>query len=649
MKPVLLLVDLQNDFLSSDGLFPPSELVVRRAARLLEGCRRRGIPVVHVWTTIDAAQDQRMPHWKTKDKWICVKETLGHRPPEELSPLKGENVVHKTVFSPFVDSGLDAVLERLNAGRLFIAGVHLHACVKLTALDAYQRGYETLIVSDATAGDEPVYGAITRRYLSNRGIRFITVEESLHELDSAGASSAADGYIRYNPSDLASALWLQRTSPPEAVGEACRAAKIAQDEWKRTDPGRRIVYLERFSGLLEKSAGLLTGQIATDIGKPATLAAAEIEQCVKSIRSVCRHAREFYEPLPAEKHPVSYKPLGVVALVTPWNNPVFIPAAKFAAALAYGNTVVWKPAQEGSRIAGTLLSLLQKTGAPDRVLSLVHGDGETAVGLMSDTAVNAVSITGAAAAGLSAQEICAKRHIPLQAELGGNNAAIVWRGCDIELAAKKIAEGAFHFSGQRCTANRRAIVDAACYGQFLEALLDSTAKLKWGDPFDQETRIGPMVSGRACARIAELVAAARNSGLDVFTPHLESGLPVPDRNGAYHPPVIVRCDRPEHEIVREESFGPVLVVQKAVNWDRAIELLNGTGYGLAAALFTDDCRLKRDFEDRAEAGILKFNLSTAEADASLPFGGWKASAVGPFEHGIADRLFYLRMQVRYGD
>ena len=340
-------------------------------------------------------------------------------------------------------------------------------------------------------------------------------------------------------------------------------------------------------------------------------------------------------------------PLGVVGIISAWNNPVAIPLGKIAPALAYGNTVVWKPAPAGAKIAQALMSLLHAAGVPTGAVQLVLGDHVTAQQIAADENVNAVTLTGALAAGQAMQEICARRFVPLQAELSGNNAAIVWDDADLADAAGKIAWGAFAFAGQRCTANRRVIIRAAQFENFFTALEKATARLPWGDPLDAATEIGPLIYPAKVAEQAALVAAAVSDGTAhrVAQPHALADWMAA---GNYAAPVIVGCDAPASALVQDETMSPLLVVQRADDFEHALSLCNGVRHGLMAALFTGSRPLQEKFLTEARAGVLKFNTATAGVDVSLPFGGWKASGLGPPEHGTGDVQFFTQPQAVYG-
>jgi acyl-CoA reductase-like NAD-dependent aldehyde dehydrogenase len=332
----------------------------------------------------------------------------------------------------------------------------------------------------------------------------------------------------------------------------------------------------------------------------------------------------------------------VIALIGPFNNPLAIPIGKIVPALLYSNAVIWKPAIPGTRIARRTAELFAASTNCPELLQVLCGGERTARELMSSC--DAVTLSGSLRTGRVAQEICGVRQTPLQAELGGNNASIVWRDADLPAAASSIAEGAFAFAGQRCTANRRAIVETGISDRFLDELVAASTRLAWGDPTNEQTQIGPLISSASCTRVASVIERAKKSSLIVMRPLQKSQTPPGD---AWLSPAIICCDDPTHEVAQEETFGPVLVVQRAKDWEEAIWLCNCVEQGLAAAVFSGSAKLIEDFLRRAKAGILKINCSTADAAVDLPFGGWKASGIGPPEHGPANREFFTRMQAIY--
>jgi acyl-CoA reductase-like NAD-dependent aldehyde dehydrogenase len=620
MRPLLLLVDLQRDYLASPGLEPAAGPVVERAAALLRACRESDVPVVHTLTTVSRSDDRRMPHWKRDGVWLCEEGTPGHEPPPELEPQAGERILHKTFFSAFENGELDAVLQETGADLLLVAGVHLHGCVRQAVLDAYQRHpIEIWVAADATASNDPLHAAITGPYLERRAARFLTVAEVASALGGTAAP----------------------TEDGDGARSAARTCRAALEAWQDRGPDERARSIEQLADRLEPEASDLARAMATSIGKPVHYGTREVLAAVEMLQAVARRARATSSPAHAGAAEVHRHPLGVVALITPWNNPVYIPLGKLAPALAYGNAVVWKPAPSAKEISRRLSTMLD--GLP---VALVDGDRQAAMAAMAEPEVDAVTITGSSIAGFAAQGVCARRRIPLQAELGGNNAAIVWTDADLEHAAREIADGAFAQAGQRCTANRRVIVHEDCRGELLELLRRETEALPWGDPLREETRVGPLVSAAARERVARVIAGA-GPDVELITPHGTGQPPGDSFNARWYPPTIACCEHPDHELVQEESFGPILVVQTAADPDQAMELLNGVRQGLVAALFSASQELVERFLREARAGILKIGRSTADAEVDVPFGGWKGSGIGPPEHGDFDLDFYTRPQAVY--
>ena len=256
--------------------------------------------------------------------------------------------------------------------------------------------------------------------------------------------------------------------------------------------------------------------------------------------------------------------------------------------------------------------------------------------------MDAVSLSGSSFAGWTAQEICARRRIPLQAELGGNNAAVVWEAADLQRGRTLVAHGAFAFAGQRCTANRRAIV-ARAFDAFLAHLTGAAAALAWGDPLDPATQVGPLVSDAARDRVAAAVARAAAAGARIVAPHGAA----PRGRGAYYPPTIVSSPPTRARSCRRKRSA-------RSSWSSA--------RGISSRRSSSSTACARDSwrpcsrgpapggsaSTRALAGILKWDTSTADADSFAPFGGWKASGVGPPEHGAANVEFYTRLQAIYG-
>jgi acyl-CoA reductase-like NAD-dependent aldehyde dehydrogenase len=474
--------------------------------------------VIHVWTTVSRADDRRMPRWRRMDKWICIAGTPGHEPPASLRPQPGEPIVSKTFYSAFENDDLDARLRSLGCTEVVVVGVHIHGCVRASVLDAYQRGYTVIVADDATGSDDPIHAAITRRYLRDRAARLERVE-SIRTYLARGRWPSGERsekrVLHFSPRDRERILWEVPIAGRQEITQAVRAARQAEDSWRHARPQTRAEVLHRLADLLRRNAESLATQIAEEVGKPVTQAAAEVQRTGDILKDIASRIEESLELTSAVDACYRYRPLGVLAVASPWNNPLAIPIGKIAPALLYGNTVAWKPAPAGTGMAYRLMDLLHAAGCPAGAVTLVTGDHTTAQLLAAEDEVDAVTLSGSLPAGYALQEICARRHVPFQAELGGNNAAIVWEDADLPDAATRIAEAAFGFAGQRCTANRRAIVAAGCYEPFLSQLQAAVAALVWGDPLEPATQIGPLISvekrdqgtrcdamSRACSRYA---------------------------------------------------------------------------------------------------------------------------------------------------
>jgi alpha-ketoglutaric semialdehyde dehydrogenase len=629
MRPLLILVDLQQDYLDSPELEPSPGRVVHGAAALLAWSRERGIPVVHVWTTVSRETDNRMPHWKQTNIWQCEQGTQGHQPPPRLAPLVDEAIFHKTGFNAFTSSDLAEFARQRKIDTVIVAGVKTHDCVRQLVLDAWHAGLTVWVASDALASDDPLHAAITRRYLEARGVRFLSNTEIAAGLDCCpGIRTAKD--------------------------QAPTRLTLAAESFFRASPdtpiSARAELVHRLAQVLAPNIEDFAVLMAKEIGKPVRFGRAEGKQSIAMLeRIVCRAEREVRK---ADKHAdyiVRRRPHGVVAVITPWNNPLYIALGKIVPAILYGNTVVWKPAPEARMVSRRLFQCLLNAAWPKELVNLLDGGSREAEALMNERRIGAVTITGSTAAGYTAQEICARRRVPLQAELGGNNAAIVWADADLPEAARMVAAGAFEMAGQRCTANRRVIVAEECLDEFMQLLLKASTSLKWGDPVEGDTDIGPLVNESHRDRVAADVKRAIAEGSELLLPLGDQPPIVAKHAGKFYPPTILYCDDPACEIVQEETFGPVLVVQAAKDWGDAIRLCNGVRQGLAAAAFTASPEIVRNFLEHAQAGILKVNQATAGAAIDAPFGGWKGSGLGPAEHGMFDVEFYTHPQTVYSN
>ncbi|MBY0587265.1 aldehyde dehydrogenase family protein [bacterium] len=410
-------------------------------------------------------------------------------------------------------------------------------------------------------------------------------------------------------------------------------------------PDERLALVESLALCLTIQSADLASMIARDTGKPIRFCVAEVQRAVMMMRAVAARFHAYHDDERAGSARLRRRPIGRVSVITPANNPVYIPLSKLIPAMLYGNVAVWKPAEEVTSLSRRIMTCFAESNWPTNIVQLREGGHQAAEALMHEESVAGVTITGSEAAGRAAREICSRRNILLQAELGGNNAAVVWKDADLNWAAQAIADGAFEMAGQRCTANRRLIVHESVRDRFLDLVMSTSSRIKWGDPHSPDTQMGPLLSPSRSDRVAAVVGRASSHGSVLYPQNTNP--PLSSFAGCWFPPTIVTCEVPEAEIVQEETFGPVLVVQTAMDWDHAIELTNGVRQGLVAAIFSSSPATIDRFLDQAQAGILKVNQATADAAVDVPFCAWKASGTGLPEHGIFNREFYTRPQTIY--
>jgi acyl-CoA reductase-like NAD-dependent aldehyde dehydrogenase/nicotinamidase-related amidase len=629
MAPCLICVDLQRAYLDDPELEPGAGPLLAAVAAWLAAFRDRQLPVLHVRTTVEPA-GPALPHWDEPARRRLAHDAETWRFAPAAEPRDGEPIVDKTHYSGFASGHLGRLIADAGATEVILAGVHLHGCIRSTALDASAAGLRVSIAADATATNDPAHAAATRRWLAERAIPFPDLAAWR-----AGAAGA---------------------EPPEAE-PAAELAERAFPAWSALEPERRRAALEPLPALLRASADSLADTLASEIHKPRADALAEVEYAARLAERAL--ARLPALPIQAADGLARRVPHGPVLLVTPWNNPLAIPAGKIVPALALGNTAIWKPSEHAPRSSRALLGLLARLELPPGVLELVEGGPATASALAASPRVRAVSITGSLRAGRDLQDRCAGRLVPLQAELGGNNPAVVNADADVAAAAGSIAAGAFSFAGQRCTATRRAIAVGDAYDPLRAALREEISALRPGDPRDADTTFPPVISRAAVARVEAIVDRARSAGATVWQPEWASRLGAGPTTGAggdrpagdlpFVPPALIEGADPDSEVVQEESFGPILVLGRTGSLDDAIAQCNGVRQGLVASIHTRSGADAHRFAAEVRAGIVRVNDSGAGADPSLPFGGMGLSGIGPPEHGEGDAEFYGRWQAIQGE
>lgn len=440
--------------------------------------------------------------------------------------------------------------------------------------------------------------------------------------------------------------------PDEVVAEVPRlrgygveavvdAAAQAQRVWEGDAPLRADA-LHRWAQAIEADAAALARLMSQEVGKPLREAAAEVGRAAAIVRFYSQVVFDSYgEHLPSapDRHLfVRRRPLGTVLAICPWNFPVAIPVWKLAPALAYGNAAIFKPASAAVGVAQRLYELGRDIFPPG-VLAFAPMEAEDVFVLLQDPRISGVSFTGSTEVGRRIIARAADTGTPVQAEMGGQNASIVLDDADLPHAAATIADAAMGYAGQKCTATSRVIVLHAVAETFARLLREAIESLVVGDPSNEHVDVGPVISRGSAEAVSTAVDGALRRGAGLIT----GGRRLAEA-GWYYAPTLVRVDARLDPFVMEETFGPAAALLVAVSDDEAIEIANGTRFGLSGAVFTTDLRRGLGVADRLHAGMIRVNGSTTGADYWAPFGGERASGYGPKEQGRAAREFYTRTQ-----
>lgn len=456
-------------------------------------------------------------------------------------------------------------------------------------------------------------------------------------------AGSGEELISVNPSDPSDVVIRFGAGDPDLVAAAVLSAAEAWPSWRAKPGPAKADHLYRWASRIAERAEELAQAVCREVGKPIGEARGEVARCEMILRYFAGEAvRECGDVIPAQVGGSLQfslrQPLGVVGLVTPWNFPLAIPIWKAAPALAFGNTVVLKPAEMATGVAMLLAETVAGSGLPDGALNVVPGAGPiVGQALAEHRGVAAISFTGSVGVGRRIALAAADRNARYQTEMGGKNVAIVLGDADLDLAADLVASGAMRYAGQKCTATSRVVVHRKCMDAFLERLRTRVEALPLGPVTDPASAVGPVISAEAGERIRGVIAQA---GAPVFS------VPVPGdlARGFFVSPTVFRDVDPRSKLAREEVFGPVLAVFGADDLEEALALANDVDYGLSASLFTRDVASALKYIDRIEAGMVRVNGDTTGVDPHAPFGGVKASSSGSREQGPAAREFYTEIK-----
>lgn len=457
-----------------------------------------------------------------------------------------------------------------------------------------------------------------------------------------------------NPSNRDEVIGHFASSDSVDVAAAVGAAAEAYETWGKGSAIARANILHKAANILEGRIPEIGRELAWEEGKTLKEGIGETTRAVQILRYYAGEAQqptgEHYPSMnPATLLYTVREPLGVCGIVTPWNFPIAIPAWKIAPALAFGNTVVFKPASATPLCAVRLVEALADAGLPAGVLNLVTGSaGAVGDPLVQDSRVVAISFTGSNEVGGELRKSAAARGAKLQLELGGKNPAIVLADADMNHALMHVVNGAMMSTGQKCTATSRAIVDRRVADEFTEKLAARVSAIRVGDPLDPDSMMGPLIDDRAADRVAGEVEAARKSGVQLLFGGERLSGEDRERGAFVAPAVFANVDR-NSRLAQEELFGPVLGVIPVDGLDEAIDVANKVRFGLSASIFTRDLATALTFAQRIETGIVHVNSETAGAEPHVPFGGYKGSSSYSREQGKAAREFFTQTKTVYID
>ena len=463
------------------------------------------------------------------------------------------------------------------------------------------------------------------------------------------ASSDAT-YEKRNPWRPEEVTGTFQASDADDAAAAVESAAAAAPAWAALPAPARGVFLVKAADALEARVEQVARDMTAEMGKPLREARLEAGRGAAILRFAAGEAwrpigEVYAASVPLQRLYTVRRPLGVVALITPWNFPLAIPVWKLAPALIHGNAVVLKLAYDAPRTGLHVAEAFAEAGLPPGVLNVLTGPGaKVGAALVKSPEVRALSFTGSVAVGHGVREVATARGCRVQLELGGQNPLVVAADAELDRAVEAAYAGAFWSAGQKCTATRRILVQETVYDAFREKLLARVAAGKVGDPLDPETEVGPLVTETAFDEVLGAIEQAREDGGTVL-----AGGERADDTGYLVAPTVFEDVADDAHLSCEEVFGPVTSLYRYTTLDDALERANAVRFGLAASIFTRDLHTVQRFSEELQAGILHVNSQTAGADVHVPFGGLKGSGFGPHEQGRAALEFFTEAVTVYQD
>ncbi|RDX35377.1 aldehyde dehydrogenase family protein [Kangiella sp. HD9-110m-PIT-SAG06] len=433
-------------------------------------------------------------------------------------------------------------------------------------------------------------------------------------------------------------------STEEDLERAVQAAELAQPEWAALSLENRAAILNKVANTIDYHSNELAKAEAIDNGKPLTLAKnVDIYRSAANIRFFAQAITQFSSESHAMGNDaINYTlrdPIGVVGCISPWNLPLYLFTWKIAPALAAGNTVIAKPSEITPMTAFLFSKICIEAGLPAGVLNILHGTGPS-IGnpLTTHPKIKAISFTGGTSTGAHISQVTAGMFKKLSLELGGKNPTLVFADCDFEDTIDNVVRAAFSNQGQICLCGSRIYIERPIYETFKQAFVKKVAELKLGDPLQATTQFGALVSKPHMDKVLSYIELAKKEGGHVLTGGKQTSVEGRCQNGFFVEPTVIEGLDNDCRTNQEEIFGPVCTIMPFDNDDEAIELANGTQYGLASSVWTNDLKRGHRVAKEIEAGIVWINCWLLR-DLRTPFGGVKSSGVGR-EGGLEALRFF---------
>ncbi|CCN49620.1 putative Aldehyde dehydrogenase [Vibrio nigripulchritudo MADA3029] len=453
-----------------------------------------------------------------------------------------------------------------------------------------------------------------------------------------------------NPSDISETIGIFAQASEKQTQQAIAAAKTAQSEWEKTPMERKQAVLQAIGDELIDRCDELGTLLSREEGKPFAEGRGEIYRAGQFFQyfaaEVLRQIGDTADSVrPGVSVEVTREAVGVVAIISPWNFPTATAAWKIAPALAFGNSVIWKPANLTPASAVALTEIIHRQGLPAGTFNLVLGSGSK-VGntLINSKEINAVSFTGSVETGRKVAAATAPNFVRCQLEMGSKNALVIADDADIQTAVDATIAGSFSGAGQKCTASSRLVVMDSIHDQYVEALIRRMSELKVGHALDDGIFMGPVVDGNQLEANFAWLEKARASGAELVFGGERLSL---KHEGYYMSPTLFLDTKNQWEVNQEEVFAPMASVIRASDLDEAIAITNDTRFGLTGGIITQSLRTSALFKQQAQTGCVMVNLPTAGTDYHVPFGGRKESSFGPREQGQYAKEFYTVVKTAY--